>query len=218
MRLHPRPRRRARRCRERNGAPGEDRGHNGAELQCCGRRGGGRWCWVRRPGRADDLGAGSACEACGRLRWVSRSGRPRDMALQEGWLTVEEAGSCRCRILPGCRSRGRERSSRSGWGEGELSRREETEPGTCCRCEGRGWRSGGQGWVACSRSRKDPNIGVEHGHRVATVCHLANISLRTGRKIRWDGQKEAILDDPQAMLVRPYRKPWEAVLSSLGVS
>ena len=94
-------------------------------------------------------------------------------------------------------------------------RRRNREPAAGAR---RGSAIRGQGWVACSRSRKDPNIGVEHGHRVATVCHLANISLRTGRKIRWDGQKEAILDDPQAMLVRPYRKPWEAVLSSLGVS
>ncbi len=32
-----------------------------------------------------------ACEGCGQLRWVSRSGRLRHMALQEGWLTVEEA-------------------------------------------------------------------------------------------------------------------------------
>ncbi len=78
----------------------------------------------------------------------------------------------------------------------------------------------GRNFLDCIRSRKDPNTDVEHGHRVATVCHLANISLRTGRKIRWDGQKEEILDDPQAsaMLVRPYRKPWDAVLRSLGVS
>jgi predicted dehydrogenase len=74
-------------------------------------------------------------------------------------------------------------------------------------------------FLDCIRSRKEPNSDVERGHRVATVCHLANISLRTGRKIRWDGEKEEILDDPQAaaMLVRPYRKPWDAVLRALGV-
>ena len=32
-----------------------------------------------------------ACEGCGELRWVSRSGKVRCMALAEGWLTVREA-------------------------------------------------------------------------------------------------------------------------------
>ena len=32
-----------------------------------------------------------ACESCGELRWVARSGRLRCMALGEGWLTVGEA-------------------------------------------------------------------------------------------------------------------------------
>jgi len=52
---------------------------------------------------------------------------------------------------------------------------------------------------------------------VATACHLANISLRTGRKLRWDAEGEQIVDDTQAsaMLVRPYRRPWDDVLKSL---
>jgi hypothetical protein len=32
-----------------------------------------------------------ACEGCGELRWVARSGRLRRMTLREGWLTVREA-------------------------------------------------------------------------------------------------------------------------------
>ncbi len=32
-----------------------------------------------------------ACEGCGELRWVARSGRLRCMTLREGWLTVREA-------------------------------------------------------------------------------------------------------------------------------
>ena len=32
-----------------------------------------------------------ACEGCGELRWVARSGRLRRVTLREGWLTVEEA-------------------------------------------------------------------------------------------------------------------------------
>jgi hypothetical protein len=48
---------------------------------------------------------------------------------------------------------------------------------------------------------------------------LANISLRLGRMIRWDADKEEVLGDPAAakMLVRPYRSPWDAELKALGV-
>ena len=31
------------------------------------------------------------CEACGALRWITKSGKARRMMLPEGWLTVEEA-------------------------------------------------------------------------------------------------------------------------------
>jgi hypothetical protein len=54
---------------------------------------------------------------------------------------------------------------------------------------------------------------------VASACHLANLSLRLGRSIHWDADKEAVLDDSEAeqMLVRPYRAPWDAELKALGV-
>jgi len=75
-------------------------------------------------------------------------------------------------------------------------------------------------FLDCVKSRQEPNSDLESGHRVATVCHLANISLRIGRKIRWDAEKEEIIGDPEAakMLVRPYRKPWDAELRALGVA
>lgn len=75
-------------------------------------------------------------------------------------------------------------------------------------------------FLDCIKSRKEPNSDLESGHRVATVCHLANISLRVGRKIKWDAEREMILDDPEAarMLIRPYRKPWDAELESLRVT
>jgi predicted dehydrogenase len=67
------------------------------------------------------------------------------------------------------------------------------------------------------KSRRQPHSSLESGHRTATTCHLANISLRSGRKIRWDAAKETILDDPAAaaMLERPYRPPWDGVLRAL---
>jgi predicted dehydrogenase len=75
-------------------------------------------------------------------------------------------------------------------------------------------------FLDCIKSREQPIADVESAHRVATACHLANISLRTGRKIRWDAEKEEILGDPEAagMLVRPYRQPWDAQLRALGVA
>jgi hypothetical protein len=36
-----------------------------------------------------------ACEACGCLKWISKSGNLRTMALPRGWFTVEEAGKLR---------------------------------------------------------------------------------------------------------------------------
>jgi hypothetical protein len=48
---------------------------------------------------------------------------------------------------------------------------------------------------------------------------LANLSLKTGRKIVWDGEKEQAVGDDEVnqMLTRPYRKPWDAELRALGV-
>ena len=74
-------------------------------------------------------------------------------------------------------------------------------------------------FLDCVKSRGQPVSDLESGHRVATACHLANLSLRLGRMIRWSADKEEILDDPAAakMLVRPYRAPWDAELKALGV-
>jgi predicted dehydrogenase len=67
-----------------------------------------------------------------------------------------------------------------------------------------------QNFLDCVKSRKRPICDVEVGHRSATVCHLGNVAVRLGRKVRWDPQAERILGDEQAaaMLSRPYRSPW----------
>jgi len=74
-------------------------------------------------------------------------------------------------------------------------------------------------FLDCIKSRRDPIADLESGHRVATACHLANISLRTGHKVMWDSESEQILGDARAseMLAVPYRKPWDAELRALGV-
>lgn len=65
-------------------------------------------------------------------------------------------------------------------------------------------------FLDCIKSRKDPVEPVEAGHRTASMCHLANIAMQLRRKIRWDPEKEQILDDSQAsqMLSRPIREAW----------
>jgi predicted dehydrogenase len=72
-------------------------------------------------------------------------------------------------------------------------------------------------WLDCIKSRKRPFCEVEDGHRVATVCNLANVSLRLGRSVRWDPDKEQVIGDKEAAAacVRPYRAPWDGVLRSI---
>jgi hypothetical protein len=74
-------------------------------------------------------------------------------------------------------------------------------------------------FLDCIKSRQQPICDIVSSQGVATTCHLANISLRAGRKMVWDAAKEEIVGDPEAnrMLTRPYRKPWDAELRALGV-
>jgi predicted dehydrogenase len=67
-------------------------------------------------------------------------------------------------------------------------------------------------FIECARSRRDPICDVETGHRSATECHLANISLRLGRKLGWDAEREQFTGEGAAegnrMLVREMRQPY----------
>jgi predicted dehydrogenase len=66
-------------------------------------------------------------------------------------------------------------------------------------------------FLDCVKSRKDPYFPVDIGHRVSTVCHLANIAIRLGRKLKWDPEQEVFLGDSSAnaMMARPMREPWK---------
>jgi myo-inositol 2-dehydrogenase / D-chiro-inositol 1-dehydrogenase len=66
-------------------------------------------------------------------------------------------------------------------------------------------------FLSCVKSRKDPYFPVEIGHRVSTLCHLGNIALRLGRKLKWDPAAERFEKDDQAneLLARPMRSPWK---------
>ena len=62
----------------------------------------------------------------------------------------------------------------------------------------------------CVKSRAPTIAPVEVGHRSCTACLLGDIAMRTGRKLRWDPDKELFVNDDAAnrMLSRPMRAPW----------
>ncbi len=68
-----------------------------------------------------------------------------------------------------------------------------------------------QEWLDSMRSRKLPSADVEIGHRSVTICHLANITRRLRRTLRWDPEAERFIDDAEAnaLLSRPRRKGYE---------
>jgi predicted dehydrogenase len=65
-------------------------------------------------------------------------------------------------------------------------------------------------FLDCVKSRKDPYFPVDIGHRVSTVCHLGNIAIKLGRKLRWNPTAEKFENDPAAdtLCSRPMRSPW----------
>lgn len=62
----------------------------------------------------------------------------------------------------------------------------------------------------CMRSRELPLASAEIGHRTASICHLNNIAMLTGRTLDWDPEQEQIVGDPEAnaMLKPNMRAPW----------
>ena len=66
-------------------------------------------------------------------------------------------------------------------------------------------------FVDCVKNGTRPPLDLEDSHRATVCCHLANIAYRTGHKLRWDGERETIEDDPQAcaLLNPPRRKGYE---------
>ena len=52
---------------------------------------------------------------------------------------------------------------------------------------------------------------VESQHRSVSVCHLGNFSIRLGRKIEWDPEKQEVVGDSEAnaMLKRAQRAPYQ---------
>ena len=65
----------------------------------------------------------------------------------------------------------------------------------------------------CVAARRQPVSDVESQHRSATTCHLGNISMRLGRPLKWDPEKERFHadEDAHSMLSREQRSGYEVV-------
>ncbi len=65
-------------------------------------------------------------------------------------------------------------------------------------------------WLTSIQTRKPAVTTPEEAHRSTSACILGWISMKLGRKLRWDPAKETFLGDEQAnaMLSRPQRAPY----------
>ena len=67
-----------------------------------------------------------------------------------------------------------------------------------------------QDFIDCVKSRREPLVTAEKGHRTATMCQLGHIAARLGRRLKWDAAAERVVgdDEANALLTRPHRAPW----------
>ena len=65
-------------------------------------------------------------------------------------------------------------------------------------------------FLDCVKSRKQPVLNLEKGHRVSSLAHLGNIAYRTDHKVVWDSEREIIAGDEEAdkLVGVKYREPW----------
>ena len=65
-------------------------------------------------------------------------------------------------------------------------------------------------FLSCVRTRKTPVSDIDSAVQSDIISHLADITIRLGRKIRWDPKTETIIGDETAarMARRAMRAPW----------
>jgi predicted dehydrogenase len=66
-------------------------------------------------------------------------------------------------------------------------------------------------FLASIKTGRRPVCDIEIGHRSTNMSLLGMLSLKIGRSVRWDGEKEVIAGDSEAnkLLSRAYRAPWQ---------
>ncbi len=65
-------------------------------------------------------------------------------------------------------------------------------------------------FLDCVKSKEETICPIESAVRSDTICHLDDIAMRLGRKLKWDPVSEEFVGDDEAnrMLTRPLRSPW----------
>ena len=58
-------------------------------------------------------------------------------------------------------------------------------------------------FLACIRDGKKPHADIEIGHLSSSLCHLANIAIRTGGMLHCDPKKERMVNDAKADKLGP---------------
>jgi predicted dehydrogenase len=68
-----------------------------------------------------------------------------------------------------------------------------------------------QNFIDSVKAGKQAIAPIEVAYRAISVALLGEIAMTTGKTIRWDPEKEEIINDPVAsrLLGRPYRQPWK---------
>lgn len=66
-------------------------------------------------------------------------------------------------------------------------------------------------FLDCVKSKETPWCTLENGHRSTSFAHLANIALKTGKRLEWNPKTETFQNCQEAndMLHYEYRKPWK---------
>jgi predicted dehydrogenase len=66
-------------------------------------------------------------------------------------------------------------------------------------------------FIDAIQSKRRPVADIEIGHHSTTLALLGMLSYKLGRSVKWDGQKEQCVGDPEAnkLLRREYRAPWK---------
>jgi predicted dehydrogenase len=67
-----------------------------------------------------------------------------------------------------------------------------------------------QDFITAIETGSNPVSNVENAHYSTNLSLLGMLSYKIGRSIEWDGEKEVIVNDPEAnaLLKRKYREPW----------
>ncbi|MEN6609062.1 MAG: Gfo/Idh/MocA family oxidoreductase, partial [Bryobacteraceae bacterium] len=68
-------------------------------------------------------------------------------------------------------------------------------------------------FIDCVKTRRKPICDIEIGARSTVMCLLANVALRSGRKLDWDEANwTTVQPEARPLLTREYRAPWKLEL------